>query len=79
MNAIGYFRTWDGARWFRLALALTFLITGIVQGDALAYGMAAFLGIQVALNVGCCGTSCATVPHTSEGPTDITYEEIKQP
>jgi hypothetical protein len=79
VNAISYFQAWDGVRWFRLVLAVIFLITGIVQGDALAYGMAAFLGIQVAFNAGCCGTSCATDPHTSEGPTDITFEEIKQP
>lgn len=72
---------WGPVRWIRLALAGTLLMAGIYSGDAVAYALAAFLGLQAVLNFGCCESACGTslpgADVANEG--DVAYEEVGDP
>ena len=71
---------WGLARWVRLALAVIFLIAGIVSNDGFAFVAAAGLGVQGIFNVGCCGAGPCQTDNTprpaSELNKAVTYEEI---
>lgn len=70
---------WHWMRWLRLLAALAFLGQGIASSDPIAYGAAAFFGIQAVLNTGCCAVgSCATPPirNTKTATDDPAYQRI---
>lgn len=71
-------RSWTVIRWIKLGSAVLFLAAGVAGNDALAYTMAAFLGLQALLGMGCPAGGCTprkSVKSQEEGT--ISYEEIR--
>jgi hypothetical protein len=72
--------TWHWTRWLRLAIAVMFLVQGIVAHEGVALAAGAFFGLQALLNVGCCAVNGACRPATTprtERQEDITWQEIR--
>ncbi|MEO8589386.1 MAG: hypothetical protein ABI432_08470 [Flavobacteriales bacterium] len=72
---------WTVQRWLRLAFAVFFGITGIVNHEPVALIAGAFFGAQALFNVGCCGVpTCAPrvndVNTAQENAPEVVYEEI---
>lgn len=79
MTAAALMKNWDVPRVIRAALAIVFLVAGLVEHEPMALALSAVLGLQAVLNVGCCGSACARTGGTvnKSANTDITFEEIK--
>jgi len=71
---------WDAQRLLRLVFAGVFLAAGMHGHEPLAFGAAAFFGLQAVFNVGCCGAGSCAVSRSSNAPPEevqVKYEEIK--
>ena len=76
------FSGWNLMRWLRLAIGAYFLVTGILQRDALVGMIGGFFLLQAVFNAGCCGSGgCRVSPSPRKiqdaDPTEVSYEEIK--
>lgn len=71
---------WPFARLLRLGIASAFLWAAIAEGEAIAWAASIFFGLQALLNVGCCGTACATPPvdqPRADAAEHVHYEEVR--
>ncbi len=70
----------DVARIIRAALAMVFLVAGLVEHEPMALLLSAVLGLQAVFNLGCCGPTCVRPRDTltKSANTEITYEKIQR-
>lgn len=70
-------RKWHWTRWLRAAIAGAFIAQGFAGGDAMAYAIGSFFGIQAIFNVGCFGVGTCAPATIATNDKDITYQEIR--